>query len=248
MSTSAVINELMAAEARQPVAPAQRAAARVVGFLYLFQMAVAVFGDVFVRGQLVMRSDATATAQNIHGSELLFRLSIAGDLVVYTGVIVLAWAFYVMVRPVNRNLALLALILRLAETAVLCAATIGSLIALKLISGADYLNAFAPGQLHSLALLIISAQGSGMLVGFILLGLGSSVFAWLLLQSGFVPKAIAAWGIFASLLLSGITLITILFPDLGTALGLTYMLPMGLYEVGLGLWLLIKGIQAPPVD
>ena len=30
-------------------------------------------------------------------------------------------------------------------------------------------------------------------------------------------------------------------------MGLAYMAPMGIYEVGLGLWLLVKGIQAPSV-
>lgn len=227
------------------IEPEQRTAARVVGFLYLFQMATAVFGDSYVRGQLVVRGDATATAQNITGSEQLFRLSIAGDLITYAGVLVLVLALYVLVRPVNKHVALLAVSFRVAETAVLCVATLGSLVALKLLSGAEYLKTFEPGQLHSLALLVISAQGLAMLVGFILLGLGSTVFSWLQLKSGYVPKAIAAWGIFASLLLAIVTLTTFVFPALGATLGLAYMMPMGIYEVGLGLWLLIKGVRAP---
>jgi hypothetical protein len=108
------------------ITPAQRTAARIVGILYVVQMATAVFGQSFVRDQLIVRGDATKTAQNIIGSERLFRLSIAGDLFTYTGVIVLAWAFYVLVRPVNKNLALLALLFRLAETAILCVVTVNS--------------------------------------------------------------------------------------------------------------------------
>jgi hypothetical protein len=83
-----------------------------------------------------------------------------------------------------------------------------------------------------------------MNVGFILLGLGSTVFAYLLLKSRYVPKALAAWGIFSSLLLAVGTLAIMVFPGLG-AVGLAYMMPMGIYEVGPGLWLLIKGIRAP---
>jgi hypothetical protein len=85
-----------------------------------------------------------------------------------------------------------------------------------------------------------------MSVGFILLGLGSTVFACLLLKSRYVPRALAVLGIVSSLVLAVVTLAIIVFPGLG-ALGLTYMMPMGVYEVGLGLWLLIKGIQAPLV-
>ena len=64
----------------------------------------------------------------------------------------------------------------------------------------------------------------------------------LLLQK--LRSALAALGIFSSLLLSFGTLAIMVFPGLG-AVGMSYMMPMGLYEVGLGFWLLIKGIKAP---
>lgn len=227
-----------------PIEPSQRTAAKVVGFLYLFQMATAIFGQSLVRDQLIVDGDATKTAANIIGAERLFRLSIAGDLVTYTGVIVLIWAFYVLVRPVNKNLALLAVLFRVAETAVLCVATVNSLVVLRLVSGAGDLKTFEASQLNSLATLALSVQGSGMSVGFVLLGLGSTVFAYLLWKSRYVPKALAAWGIVSSLLLAIVTLAIMVFPGLA-ALGLTYMMPMGIYEVGLGLWLLIKGIRDP---
>jgi hypothetical protein len=102
---------------------AQHTAAKVAGMLYLVQMAVAIFGESFVRARLIVAGDATLTAQNIIAHERLFRLSIAGDLFVYISVIVLIWTLYVVLRPVNRNLAVLAVILRLAENAVLCAGT-----------------------------------------------------------------------------------------------------------------------------
>src|SRR5712691_12142440 len=116
------------------IEPAQRTAAKIAGFLYVFQMALALFGETYVRGRLIVRGDATKTAQNIIGAERLFRLSIAGDLVVYTTVIVLIWALYVVVRPVNKNLALLAVFFRLVENAVLCVATVNSLVVLRLLS------------------------------------------------------------------------------------------------------------------
>lgn len=243
------IDALNSPAARQlAIAPEQRSAARLIGFLYLFMMATGVFGQVFVRDRLMVPGNAAETARNIVGSEQLFRLSVAGDLVTYIGGIVLIWALYVLLRPVDRNLALLAVLLRLCENAILCAATASSLVALRLLSGADDLKALEPGQLHSLATLVISAQGLGMSVGFILLGLGSAIFAYLLLKSRYIPKVLAAWGIFASLVLALVTLANIVFPRVGDVMGMAYMMPMGLYEVGLGLWLLIKGVQAPIVE
>lgn len=247
MNTNAMIPPLDGPEkTHSTIEPTQHTAAKIVGFLYLVQMATGVFGQVFVRDQLIV-GDATKTAQNIVGAERLFRLSIAGDLITYVSLIVLIWAFYVMVRPVNKNLALLAVLLRLAENAILCVATVGSLVALKLLSGADYLKTFEASQLHSLAMLAISVQGLGMSVGFILLGLGSSVFAYVLLKSRYVPKALAVLGIFASSVLAVVTLTILVFPSLAGVMGMSYMMPMGLYEVGLGLWLLVKGIKAPHV-
>jgi hypothetical protein len=224
------------------IEPAQRIAARIVGVLYLIQMATGVFGQ-YVRDQLIVRGDAAKTAQNIVGSERLFRLSIAGDLVTYILVIVLIWALYVLLRPVNRNLAVLGVLFRLAETAILCAATVNSLVVLRLLNSADYLKTFQANQLNSLATLALSVQGLAMNVGFILLGLGSTVFAYLLLKSRYVPKILATLGIFASLALALVTLSIMVFPTLA-ALGIAYMLPMGIYEVALGFWLLFKGLNA----
>src|SRR5947207_6843547 len=107
MCTDALSNQFdPPATAIRPIEPAQRTAAKVVGFLYLFQMATAIFGQSYVRDQLIVSGNPTKTAENIVAAERLFRLSIAGDLVTYTGVIVLICAFYVLVRPVNKNLAL----------------------------------------------------------------------------------------------------------------------------------------------
>ena len=59
------------------VSPAQHTAARVIGILYPIQMATGIFGEVFARGQLIVRGDPTRTAENIMASEQLFRFSIA---------------------------------------------------------------------------------------------------------------------------------------------------------------------------
>lgn len=215
-------------------------AGRLAGALYLTQMAFGVFGESFVRGSLIVPGDATRTAQNIMASEQLFRLGIVTDLITYVGVIVLTWALYVLLSPVNRNLALLAAFLRVTENALLCVVTINSATVLALLSGPDLLQGFDAAQVHSLARLFIRAQGAGMNIGFILLGLGSAVFAYLLLKSRYVPRLLAALGIFGSALLALTSFVVILSPAL-RPYQLPLMIPMGIYEVTLGAWLLFKG-------
>jgi hypothetical protein len=223
--------------------PAKQArVARLAGALYLVQMAAGVFAEVFVRGSLVVRGDPAQTAQNIIDSERFFRLGIASDLVCYTAVLVATWALYVLLRSVDRNLAVLAVLLRLMELALHFNVTTQSLTALRLLSGADYLQVIDTTVLQSLAQLAIGVQGAGMNTGFVLLGLGSAVFAWLFFKSRYIPRILAGWGVFASLLLSAYAFTVILFPR-AAALQIVPMLPMGIYEVSLGLWLLLKGVR-----
>jgi hypothetical protein len=205
-------------------------------------MATGIFGEVFVRGSLLV-GDTTKTAQNIIGAERLFRIGIVSDLTTFIGVLVLTWALYVLLRPVDQSLALLAAFFRLVEVAVSIAATIFTLVALRLLSSDEFLKAFETSELHTLSRLARNAFGYGYGIGFILLGLGSALFAYLLLRSGYVPRVLAGWGVFASLLLATHAVLTILFPSAAQKLQLVSYIPMGIYEVTLGFWLLIKGAR-----
>ena len=152
------------------------------------------------------------------------------------------WALYVLLRPVNRDLALLAVFFRIVETAVTVGATIASLIAVRLLGGADYLDVFEAGELHGLSRLARIAFGFGQDIGFIFLGLGSTVFAYLLLRSRYIPRVLAGWGIFASILFATYNLVIIVIPAV-TTLMYVFFMPMGIYEIGIGLWLVIKGAK-----
>jgi hypothetical protein len=215
-------------------------AARIAGAMFLFINATGIFSEIFVRGSL-LSGDVTQVAQNIISSERLYRLSIMVDLFTFAGGLVLIWALYVLLRPVNRDLALLAAFLRIVETAVSVAATIASLIAVQLLSGAKYLYVFEPDQLHTLSRMARIAFGSGQDVGFIFLGLGSTVFAYLLLKSRYIPRILAGWGLFASLLFTVYNLMIIVFPWIKTLMYVAFA-PMS-YEFVLGFWLLLKGAK-----
>jgi hypothetical protein len=226
------------------IEPVQRTAAKTVGFLYLFAMAISIFGES-VRGRLILPHDAVQTASSIAASEALFRLSIVGDLIIYVCDIILFWGLYVILKRVNKDIALLAAFFRLVETAILGVTTLTAFIALRLLSGADYLRAVDIAQLQALARGFLSIYGIGLSVGFVFLGLGSAVFSYLWLKSRYVPRGLAWLGIFGSLLMAIMSLVTMVFPVVWDRVGMAYLMPMGLYEVGLGLWLLVKGLKAP---
>ncbi|MBL7996594.1 DUF4386 domain-containing protein [bacterium] len=220
----------------------QSKAARVVGFTYLFAMVTAVFGNYF-RGSLIVSANAVETAQNIIAHEYLFRLVLASELLVYVIDIVLITALYVILNPVNRHFVLLAVFLRLMETATLVVSTLSSFVVLKLLSGAEYLQVFEVDRLQALAKLSLSEFGAGYKIGFVFLGLGSTVFSYLWLKSNYIPRALAVLGVFSSLLLAICNFAFIVFPNLERIVTMAYMAPMGVFEIAMGFWLLFKRLR-----
>jgi hypothetical protein len=107
---------------------------------------------------------------------------------------------------------LLAAFLRIVEVPVGVAATVNSLMAVQLLSSPRYLEVFEAGQLHALSRLARNAFGFGQDIGFIFVGLGSTVFAYLLLRSRYIPRILAGWGVFASLVFTAHNIAIIVFP------------------------------------
>jgi hypothetical protein len=232
-----------------PAAPARSPNfyARIAGFIYLFAMALAIFSQSYILGKIVVPGDAAATAHGISASEGLFRLGIALDVITFVTDVVIGWAFYELLKSVDRSLALLGVFLRISDAAILATVTLSGLMTLRVLSGVDYLRVFDATQLYALARLYLSARGLGFYIGFVFLGFGSTIFAYLLFKSRFVPRVLAAWGIFSSLLLAIGSLAVILFPWFANNASTAYMIPMFFYEVPLGLWFLIKGVTVQTV-
>jgi hypothetical protein len=221
----------------------QRRAARVIGALYVSLMAVGVFAQLYVPGQILVPGDAAATAGNVVEHETLFRLSIVGDMICFAGDAALAVAYFVLLRPVSRGLAALGAFWRLAQATMLFGFTLTSLVALRLLGGADEVNGLSEAQRESLSWLALDAHAVGLSVGFILLGLGSTVFSYLLLRSGYVPKLLAGWGIFASIVITIGSLLIVAVPAAKSFVDPALYVPIFLFEVGTGLWLLIRGVR-----
>jgi hypothetical protein len=226
--------------------PLQRAAARIVGFLYLFTNATAIVAFI-ARDKVIVLRNATQTAANLVASEGLFRFGIGTEIVTVIGVIILVWGLFVILKSVDRDVAWLATFFRLAENFFLAFVTIQELTALAVLKAAGMAQGFNPQQLHGLSYSFLSVYINAFNIGFVFLGIGSAVFSYLWWKSGYIPRLLAGWGIFASLLIAVVSLAIIFVPSLAK-LGLIHMMPMGLYEIGLGFWLLIRGIRQPALE
>jgi len=221
----------------------QRTAACVAGAAYLIALVPAVFAEIYVRGQLVVAGNAAQTALNIVAHERLFRLGIASNLAVFAIDIVLITALYVVLTPVNRSLALLALGWGLVETAILVVATLSDFNVLRILSGAEYLNVFELDRLQTLARLSVGTHGDVYNVGLVFAGLRSTTFCYLWFKSRLIPRALAGFGVVASLLMGVCAYSFIIFSGLAAIVPVgIYGGPIFLFELTMGAWLVFKGL------
>jgi len=222
----------------------QRKVARIAGFLYLIFIVAFAFSS-FVQNKPIAGEDAAATARNIMASVWLFRIGFMSELIAALLFLLAAWALYVLLKPVNKNLALLFLLINLAGVAIESVLTLLHFAALPLLSGADYLKVFQADQLQALAMLFLNLNDAGNMVTALFYGVWLFPLGYLVIQSGFLPRIL---GIL--LILDGLSLM-ICFFQLCLFPGhekMTYPLypVMFIAEFGLALWLLIKGVKVQP--
>ena len=218
--------------------------ARIGGIAYLIIIVAGLLGEMFVRNAMIVSGDPAATAGNIIASPLLWRLGIAGDLIMHVCDAIVMLVLYVLLRTVNRNLALLALIFNLIQTAVLVANKMNLLMPLFLLGDANYLKEFDPKQLQALAYLSVKAHGYGFGIGLIFFGFVCLVNGYLIFKSGFFTKVIGVLMQIAGLsyLINSFELI--LAPSLDNPIFPAILIPPFIGELSLCLWLIIKGVNS----
>src|SRR5690349_20615168 len=153
-----------------PARVAPRVLSRIGGVLYLIIIATGLFGEAFVRGSIVVSGDAGATSANLRALEPLWRFGIAAEFVLLICAIALPLIFYVLLRPVGRELALLAVFFNLVSIAVEAVAALNLAAALFPLANARYLGAFQPEQLHAMASLAIRSHSFGFGAALIFFG------------------------------------------------------------------------------
>ena len=172
--------------------------ARLTGALYLVIANVAGLAFTAATTNLIVPGDAAATARNIIASESLFRIGAVGDAIVFMTELVLVVTLYVLFKPVSRTLSLIAACSRLAMTAMQGMNLLNKFTALLLLSGAGYLAAFEPDQVHALALLFLNAYEVGALIWGAFFGLHLLLLGYLLLKSGYLPRFLGVLFLLAS--------------------------------------------------
>jgi hypothetical protein len=221
-------------------------AVKVAGFMFLFAFIVPTLNWAFVLSKFIVTDNAMATAKNIMANDLLFRVGITIELIMSVGLIVLATALYIILKPVNKSLALLGLSLKLVEAAIVAVIVLVSFIALQVLNGQASLTAFTAKQLQTPVGFLLNKHTAIYSIPMVFLGLDMMIFSYLLLKSEYIPRVLAGFGILSFAFIFIHALMFILTPEYA-AMPINQIIfygPSGLFEIIIGIWLLSKGVNA----
>ena len=217
--------------------------ARIAGIGYLIVFVTGIFSNFFVLQGLMVSGDAAATTQNITENDVLFRAGIVSFIIMVAFDLLLAWALYVLLRPVNKDLSLLSGWLRLVNAAIFGIALFGLVNVMQMVSGAEYLAAVEPVRLQAQIMTSLGTFNNTWLIGLVFFGFHLLLLGYLIVRSGYIPRIIgyllivASAGYlidsFANFLLPG-------YSEYEDIFMLIVVIPGVVGELSLTGWLLIK--------
>jgi len=223
-----------------------RKTARMAGLFYLIFILTTVLAT-YIRERFIVSGDAAATAINIMSSQELFRVGFVTELVSAVFFVLAAWALYVLLKPVNKNLALLFLLLNLGGVAVECLNVLNLFATLQFLSGTNYLNVFQTGQLQAMAMSSLNLYTNGFLIAQIFFSAWLLPLGYLVYKSRFLPKFLGLLLILdffgnMSWFLQGF-----LLPDYGI-LAYPGNVISFIAEISLTVWLLIMAVKDTEIE
>jgi hypothetical protein len=221
--------------------PIQRLA-RATGLLCLV---LAVFGmfSPMVLESLVVPADARATADGILGSRWLFGSSLVAWLAIVVLDVAISVTLYLLLRPVSRTLSLLAAAFRLVYSAVLATVLLNLFDAFLLLTGTQ--GAAGLGERQRQALASIDTFDAGFLLALVLFGVHLLILGFLFHRSRYLPRAFGFLLVAAGVGYIVDSLAGLFNVELGTLVTVVLLAPAVLGEIGLAVWLLLRGVRLP---
>ncbi len=216
--------------------------ARAAGVLIVVSVLAGAFGEAYVPSRLLAPGDAATTAAHLRALDSLFRWGFVGYLCEALCDVALSLIFFVLLRPVRRDIALLATLFGLMSTTLFAGTELFYIAAPLTLGGGTYLKSFSPAQLETLAHLSLRLYGYGAGVFSVFYGVAWVLRGYLMFRSGYLPKPIGALLAVGGLAFVARSFAMVLAPALPSAGLVTVLAPGALL---LAVWLLAKGVDVP---
>jgi hypothetical protein len=213
-----------------------RTTAKVVGVLYVAGFVVGIGGNILIQsilGAPDRLSTVSANSLLLATGVVLWLMTVVGDAA--HGVLM----FPVLKRHSER-IAFGYLASRIVDAVFIAVSVLFTLLQIPLAG--EYLKGAAPDAFYLQALSTVSVKANlyAYDFGMIALGLSGLILNYLLYRAKLVPGWIAVWGLVGY----AIIFCGMVSEVMGTDLGLVSSLPGGLWEVFIGVWLIVKGFNS----
>jgi len=212
--------------------------ARTTGGLSLLLLLGGIVAQGVIANGLVVPRDAVATANNILAQPKLYAFGYTMFLIEMAAQVAMTTLFYVLLRPVDRTAALLALVFGLVGATIKTVARAFYYAPLLVLGGAGYLTVFDASQLQALSLLLVKINNQTANMSLVFLGLSTFFQGYLIIKSAFLPRFLGVVSI-----VSGLGWLVYVYPALGSAL-FYYLIVLAMLGVLLTSgWLLVRGVD-----
>jgi len=216
---------------------------KAAGLTYVIIIVIGVLNSIFIDARLVINEDISLTINNILANEFLFRFGGACVLILYLLVIILSVLLYVILKNVNKNLALLAMVFRIGEALLGITTVLISFIVLGLLNNQFHTTSIENAKLNVLVAALLDLRTTGLYIVLLLVGLGGTIFFYLFYKSFYIPKVLSIWGMLTYLSMIILSFIGLLFPEHPEIIEMVLYGLGTLFELTIGFWLMIKSIE-----
>lgn len=220
----------------------QRIYARLAGFLFLWLIITGLAGMLMI-SRIVGSGAFAETASRVVASEHIYRAALASELIETLSALLLAFALYVVLKPVDELLARLAMYWRFGESFIGGVGVMAGFVKLRLYSSPQSIEALGAGQSQALLDLTRHAGFAEYNIAAISFSLGSILFFYLFYKSRYIPRSLSAFGVLASALVTIICFGGLIFPEYGAILQYGWA-PIAIAEVVTGFWLMFGALKA----
>jgi hypothetical protein len=215
--------------------------ARTAGLLYLLYVVTSFIANLFGKFVFV---DALVTIDHIMTHATQFRIGFVINLFSVVFFLLAAWALYVLLKPVNKDLALLFLLFNVAGFTVWLFSSLCLFGSLIILNGTEAINAFRPDQLQALAVFFFGLYKTGVVIAQVPYGVWLFPLGYLVFKSGFLPKILGILLIADGICQFVYVCQRLIFPDLAF-IAYPCLVISFIAEVSLALWLTIKAVKPP---
>ncbi|MFZ6816755.1 DUF4386 domain-containing protein [Undibacterium sp. Ji22W] len=222
--------------------------ARIAGALYLAVIALGIFAEAYALSHFRASGDVTILAQTILAEPILWNLSAFANLMLVLCVIPLSWLLYLLLKPVNQNLIVLAIFFNLLSLAIEIISKLMQLLVKPLLTSTSMAKSFEPAQLHALANFALKSHDIAFNIALILFGATCIIYGYLIFASRYLPKLIGILMQIAGVSYLVACFSALFFPAFSNMISPAILFPALVGEASFCLWLLVKGVNLTKWD